>query len=50
MDRAANIRRAVHADISRIMEIRRAVAENRLGDPTAVTSAHCAAFIDRSEI
>ena len=50
MDDPANMRRAVAADIPRIMEIRHAVSENRLSDPTAVTSAHCAAFIDRSEI
>ena len=32
------------------MAIRRAVRENRLSDPNAVTAADCAAFIDRAEI
>jgi GNAT superfamily N-acetyltransferase len=44
------IRRAVHADVPRIMTIRHAVRENRLSDPNAVTAAHCVAFIDRAEI
>jgi ribosomal protein S18 acetylase RimI-like enzyme len=43
-------RKAVHADIRRIMEIRHAVRENRLSDPNTVTAADCAAFIDRAEI
>jgi GNAT superfamily N-acetyltransferase len=50
MEGPANIRRAVAADIPRIMEIRHAVFENRLSDPSVVTDAHCTAFIDRSEI
>jgi ribosomal protein S18 acetylase RimI-like enzyme len=32
------------------MEIRHAVRENRLSDPSSVTDADCAAFIDRAEI
>jgi GNAT superfamily N-acetyltransferase len=44
------IRRAVHGDVSRIMEIRHSVRENRLSDPTLVTAADCDAFIERSEI
>jgi GNAT superfamily N-acetyltransferase len=47
---SANIRRAVPADITRIMTIRHAVRENRLSDPNSVTAVDCAAFIDRSEI
>jgi GNAT superfamily N-acetyltransferase len=47
---AAAIRRAIHADVPRIMAIRHAVRENRLSDPNAVTAADCAAFIERSEI
>jgi GNAT superfamily N-acetyltransferase len=43
-------RRAAHADVPRIMEIRHAVRENRLWDPTSVTAADCAAFIDRAEM
>jgi ribosomal protein S18 acetylase RimI-like enzyme len=43
-------RKAVHADIRRIMEIRHAVRENQLSDPNSVTAADCAAFIDRAEI
>jgi hypothetical protein len=46
----SNIRKAVHADIPRIMEIRHAVRENRLSDPNSVTAADCSAFIDRAEI
>jgi ribosomal protein S18 acetylase RimI-like enzyme len=45
-----DIRRAVPADVPRIMTIRHAVRENRLSDPNSVTPADCAAFIDRSEI
>jgi GNAT superfamily N-acetyltransferase len=41
-------RRATHADIERIMAIRHDVRENRLWDPTSVTAADCAAFIDRA--
>jgi GNAT superfamily N-acetyltransferase len=44
------IRRAVQGDVSRIMEIRHSVRENRLSDPNLVTAADCAAFIARSEI
>jgi hypothetical protein len=43
-------RKAAHTDIERIMAIRHGVLENRLSDPTAVTAADCAAFIDRAEI
>jgi GNAT superfamily N-acetyltransferase len=50
MKLAATIRKAVHADVQRIMQIRHAVRENRLGDPNAVTAADCTAFIDRAEI
>jgi GNAT superfamily N-acetyltransferase len=32
------------------MEIRHSVQENRLSDPSLVTPADCAAFIERSEI
>ncbi len=49
-DTVERIRRAVHADIPRIMEIRHAVGENRLSDPNSVTAADCAEFMDRSEI
>jgi ribosomal protein S18 acetylase RimI-like enzyme len=45
-----HIRRAIGADIPRLMEIRGAVAENRLSDPGAVTAADYAAFIDHSDI
>jgi len=45
-----NARKAVHADIPRIMAIRHTVRENRLSDPNSVTGADCAAFIDRAEI
>jgi hypothetical protein len=47
---SANIRRAVRADVPRIMAIRHAVRENQLSDPNSVIAADCAAFIDRSEI
>jgi GNAT superfamily N-acetyltransferase len=40
-----DIRRAVQGDVSRIMEIRHSVHENRLSDPNL-----CAGFIARSEI
>jgi hypothetical protein len=43
-------RRALHADIDRIMAIRHAVRENRLSDPNSVTADDCAAFIDRAEM
>ena len=45
-----NTRRAAHADVERIMAIRHGVRENRLFDPSSVTSADCAAFIDRAEM
>ncbi|MBV8493252.1 MAG: GNAT family N-acetyltransferase [Alphaproteobacteria bacterium] len=32
------------------MEIRHSVRENRLSDPSLVTAADCAAFVERSEI
>jgi GNAT superfamily N-acetyltransferase len=44
------IRRAIQADVPRIMEIRHSVRENRLSDPDLVTAADCARFIERSEI
>jgi GNAT superfamily N-acetyltransferase len=44
------IRRALLTDVSRIMEIRHSVRENRLSDPSLVTAADCADFIERSEI
>jgi ribosomal protein S18 acetylase RimI-like enzyme len=50
MNATADIRRAVHGDVPRIMSIRHAVLENRLSDPNSVTPADCIAFIDRSEI
>jgi ribosomal protein S18 acetylase RimI-like enzyme len=43
-----NTRRATHADVPRIMEIRHAVRGNRLFDPNSVTAADCIAFIDRA--
>jgi GNAT superfamily N-acetyltransferase len=43
-------RRATHADIARIREIRAAVRENRLSHPERVTAADVAAFIDRAEM
>jgi hypothetical protein len=45
-----NIRRAVQSDVSRIMQIRHLVRENRLSDPNLVTAKDCAEFIDRSEM
>src|SRR5262245_45801780 len=42
-----NIRRAVQNDVSRIMEIRHLVRENRLSHPNLVTADHCAEFIER---
>ncbi|BBK33209.1 L-amino acid N-acyltransferase YncA [Stella humosa] len=47
---APPIRRAAHADIPRLFEIRFAVTENRLIDPTRVTAADCAWFIDHSDV
>jgi GNAT superfamily N-acetyltransferase len=50
LNRTTAIRRAIHADIPRIMTIRHAVRENRLSDPNSVTAADCVAFINRSEM
>jgi ribosomal protein S18 acetylase RimI-like enzyme len=50
MNLTPSTRKAVRADIPRLMEIRHAVHENRLSDPNSVTGADCAAFIDRAEI
>ena len=50
MDTNRSTRRATHDDIPRIMEIRHGVHENRLRDPSSVTAADCAAFIDRAEM
>ena len=47
---SSNTRRALHADIDRIMAIRHGVRENRLSDPNSVTADDCAAFIDRAEM
>ena len=44
------IRRAAHAEIPRLFEIRLAVTENPLIDPTRVTAADCAWFIDHSDV
>ena len=44
------LRRAVHADIPRLKEIRAAVRENRLADPGSVTTEHYVGFIDRAAI
>jgi GNAT superfamily N-acetyltransferase len=43
-------RRATHADIARIREIRAAVQENRLSHPERVSAADVAAFIERAEM
>lgn len=40
-------RRALAADIARIMEIRFAVKENRLSDPGSVTVADCERFVQK---
>lgn len=45
-----NLRRAVHADIPRLKEIRAAVRENKLGDPASVATEHYIDFIDRAAI
>jgi GNAT superfamily N-acetyltransferase len=45
-----NTRRAMHADVPRIMELRHGVRENRLSAPNAVTAADCMAFIDMAEM
>jgi GNAT superfamily N-acetyltransferase len=42
------IRKATRADLPRIFEIRTAVKENRLSDPTRVTVEMCAWFIDHA--
>lgn len=44
------IRRVAHAEIPRLFEIRFAVTENPLIDPSRVTAADCAWFIDHSDI
>jgi GNAT superfamily N-acetyltransferase len=44
------IRRATRADIPRLMQIRDAVRENRLSDPSRVPAADYAAFLQHSEI
>src|SRR5688572_2897393 len=44
------LRLATRADIPRMMEIRGAVRENRLGDPSSVTLAHYIDFIERCGI
>jgi ribosomal protein S18 acetylase RimI-like enzyme len=49
MNLPPRIRKAVHADVQRLMEIRHAVRENRLSNPNSVTAADCAAFIERAE-
>ncbi|BBK36444.1 hypothetical protein STAQ_15220 [Allostella sp. ATCC 35155] len=46
----ATIRRAGHAEIPRLFAIRLAVTENPLIDPTRVTAADCAWFVDHSDI
>ena len=46
----ATIRRAGHADIPHLFAIRLAVTENPLIDPTRVTAADCAWFVDHSDI
>lgn len=46
---AATIRRATHAEIPRLFAIRLAVTENPLIDPSRVTAADCAWFVDHSE-
>jgi GNAT superfamily N-acetyltransferase len=43
------IRKASRDDIARIFEIRAAVTENRLSDPSRVTVADCEWFIDNAE-
>ena len=42
------IRKATRADLPRISEIRSAVTENKLDDPTRVTVEMCAWFIDHA--
>lgn len=46
----AIVRRATHAEIPRLFEIRLAVTENPLIDPSRVTAADCAWFVDRSDV
>jgi GNAT superfamily N-acetyltransferase len=43
-------RRAAFADIGRLMDIRGAVAENRLSDPTSVTPADYRDFVRRGRV
>ncbi len=45
-----SVRPAIHAEIPRLFEIRMAVTENPLIDPSRVTAADCAWFIDHSDI
>ena len=47
---ARDVRTATHADIPRLVEIRAAVRENRLSDPSRVTLADYAWFIDNAAI
>jgi GNAT superfamily N-acetyltransferase len=49
-DAAANVRKATHADIARLVQLRLAVAENRLRDANSVTDADYAWFIAHGEI
>jgi GNAT superfamily N-acetyltransferase len=42
------IRKATRQDIPRLFEIREAVRENRLGDPSRVTVALCEWFVEHS--
>ena len=44
------IRLATYRDIPRIFEIRNAVGENRLSDPSRVTAADAARFIDEGAL
>jgi hypothetical protein len=44
------IRLATRADVSRLMEIRKSVRENRLSDPSRVTLADYHWFIDHAGV
>ena len=44
---ALTFRRAVEADIPRLMRLRLSVNENQLSDPTSVTRAMCSDHLDR---
>jgi GNAT superfamily N-acetyltransferase len=46
-DAIGRIRRARSADIDRLVEIRAAVTQNRLADPTSVSADDYARFIER---